>query len=200
MSVRPGIDTVKVKGRGQRSLDSFVSWAKKEYPQLKTVQICDTIEECVRDADIISMTTSASNSEATFPYIAEEWIKKGALISMPSAARFDEEFLVKRTKKVVDNWKLYEAWEEEYPYPTYDQLQIIGTKFTDLRHLGKITQEEIIDISVTAKSLPIRLTMPFVSGPVTKVPKHCAINRRQIKWKKKSLVWAVLFPFLSDWS
>ena len=200
MSVRPGIDTVKVKGRGQRSLDSFVSWAKKEYPQLKTVQICDTIEECVRDADIISMTTSVSNSEATFPYIAEEWIKKGALISMPSAARFDEEFLVKRTKKVVDNWKLYEAWEEEYPYPTYDQLQIIGTKFTDLRHLGKITQEEIIDISVTAKSLPIRLTMPFVSGPVTKVPKHCAINRRQIKWKKKSLVWAVLFPFLSDWS
>ena len=108
--------------------------------------------------------------------------------------------MVKRTKKVVDNWKLYEAWEEEYPYPTYDQLQIIGTKFPDLRHLGKITQEEIIDISVTAKSLSIRLTMPFVSGPVTKVPKHCAINRRQIKWKKKSLVWAVLFPFLSDWS
>lgn len=147
MSVRPGIDTVKVKGRGQRSLDSFVEWAKKEYPQLKTVQVCDTIEECVRDADIISMTTSVSNSEATFPYIAEEWIKKGALISMPSAARFDEDFLVKRTKKVVDNWKLYEAWEEEYPYPTYDQLQIIGTKFTDLRHLGKITQEEIIDIA-----------------------------------------------------
>ena len=100
MSVRPGIDTVKVKGRGQRSLDSFVSWAKKEYPQLKTVQICDTIEECVRDADIISMTTSVSNSEATFPYIAEEWIKKGALISMPSAARFDEEFWLSAPRRL----------------------------------------------------------------------------------------------------
>lgn len=154
MSVRPGIDTVKVKGRGQRSLNSFVDFVKENYPQIKNIVICDTIEEAVRDADIISMTTSVGNKEAEFPYIDESWIKKGALISMPSAARFEEDFLVNRCKKVVDNWKLYEAWEEEYPYPTYDQLQIIGTKFTDLKHLGKITRDEIIDITdiITGKA------------------------------------------------
>lgn len=154
MSVRPGIDTVKVKGRGQRSLNSFVAFVKENYPQIKNIVICDTIEEAVRDADIISMTTSVGNKEAEFPYIDESWIKKGALISMPSAARFEEDFLVNRCKKVVDNWKLYEAWEEEYPYPTYDQLQIIGTKFTDLKHLGKITRDEIIDITdiITGKA------------------------------------------------
>ncbi|OUM19680.1 tyramine oxidase subunit B [Butyricicoccus porcorum] len=154
MSVRPGIDTVKVKGRGQRSLNSFVDFVKEKYPQIKNIVICDTIEEAVRDADIISMTTSVGNKEAEFPYIDESWIKKGALISMPSAARFEEDFLVNRCKKVVDNWKLYEAWEEEYPYPTYDQLQIIGTKFTDLKHLGKITRDEIIDITdiITGKA------------------------------------------------
>ena len=50
-------------------------------------------------------------------------------------------------KLVVDNSKLYEAWEEEYPYPTYPQVQIIGTKFTDLKHDGKIEAEDIIDIT-----------------------------------------------------
>ena len=48
---------------------------------------------------------------------------------------------------MVDNSKLYEAWEEEYPYPTYPQMQIIGTKFTDLRHEGKIKPEDIIDLT-----------------------------------------------------
>ena len=67
---------------------------------------------------------------------------------MPSAARFHESFyLAKDTKLVVDNYKLYEAWADEYPYPSYDQVQIIGSKFTDLKHLGKITREDIIDIA-----------------------------------------------------
>ena len=134
VSVRPGIDTVKIKGRGKRSLDSFVKFVKEECPQIKNIEICDTIEDAVRDSDIISFTTTVGNKESEFPYIDESWVKKGALISMPSAARFEEDFIVKRCKKVVDNYKLYEAWEEEYPYPSYDQLQIIGTKFTDLKH------------------------------------------------------------------
>ena len=145
--MRPGIDTVKIKGRGQRSLDSFVEFVREECPGIKNIVICDTIEEAVRDSDIISMTTTVSDKESEFPYIDREWIKKGAFISMPSAARFDEDFLVSGCKKVVDNYMLYEAWEEEYPYPTYDQVQIVGSKFTDLKHVGKITREDIIDIA-----------------------------------------------------
>ena len=147
VSVRPGIDTVKIKGRGKRSLDSFVKFVKEECPQIKNIEICDTIEDAVRDSDIISFTTTVGNKESEFPYIDESWVKKGALISMPSAARFEEDFIVKRCKKVVDTSTLYEAWEEEYPYPSYDQLQIIGTKFTDLKHEGKIKREDIVDIA-----------------------------------------------------
>ena len=66
---------------------------------------------------------------------------------MPSAARFEEEFLIKRCKKVVDNYKLYEAWAEEFPYPSYELVQIIGSKFTDFLHEGKIEREDIIDIA-----------------------------------------------------
>ena len=146
VSVCPQVDTVKIKGRSQRSLDAFVKFVKEELPQIKHIQVCDTVEDAVRDSDIISFTTTVRDDVSSFPYISGDWIKKGALISMPSAARFDDDFLA-GCKLVVDNSKLYEAWEEEYPYPTYPQVQIIGTKFTDLKHDGKIKAEDIIDIT-----------------------------------------------------
>lgn len=146
VSVCPQVDTVKIKGRSQRSLDAFVKFVKEELPQIKNIEVCDTVEEAVRDSDIISFTTTVRDDVSSFPYISGDWIKKGALISMPSAARFDDEFLA-GCKLVVDNSKLYEAWEEEYPYPTYPQVQIIGTKFTDLKHDGKVKAEDIIDIT-----------------------------------------------------
>ena len=146
VSVCPQVDTVKIKGRSQRSLDAFVKFVKEELPQIKNIEICDTVEEAVRDSDIISFTTTVRDDVSSFPYISGDWIKKGALISMPSAARFDDDFLA-GCKLVVDNSKLYEAWEEEYPYPTYPQVQIIGTKFTDLKHDGKVKADDIIDIT-----------------------------------------------------
>ena len=146
VSVCPNLDTVKIKGRSQRSLDAFTRFIREELPQIKNIEICDSVEEAVKDSDIISFTTTVRDDVSSFPYINGYGIKKGALISMPSAARFDDDFLA-GCKLVVDNSKLYEAWEEEYPYPTYPQVQIIGTKFTDLKHDGKIEAEDIIDIT-----------------------------------------------------
>ncbi|MGO4944999.1 tyramine oxidase subunit B [Blautia sp. Sow4_E7] len=146
VSVCPNLDTVKIKGRSQRSLDAFTKFIREELPQIKNIEICDSVEAAVKDSDIISFTTTVRDDVSSFPYISGDWIKKGALISMPSAARFDDDFLA-GCKLVVDNSKLYEAWEEEYPYPTYPQVQIIGTKFTDLKHDGKIEAEDIIDIT-----------------------------------------------------
>lgn len=148
ISVCPNLDTVKIKGRGQKSIDSFVAFVKNECPQIKNIVVCDTMEEAIRDSDIISTTTSVGNKEKDFPFIDEAWIKKGALICMPSAARFNESFyLAKDTKLVVDNYKLYEAWADEYPYPSYDPVQVVGAKFMDLLHDEKITREDIIDIA-----------------------------------------------------
>ena len=147
ISVCPKLDTLKVKGRGKRSMDSFLAFVKEECPQIKEVIVCDTVEEAVRDSDIVGVNTTAPVKEKDFLYIDEAWVKKGALICMPSAARFKEDFLIKRCKKVVDNYKLYEAWAEEFPYPSYELVQIIGSKFTDFLHEGKIAREDIIDIA-----------------------------------------------------
>ena len=147
LSVCPKITTVKVKGRGQRSLHAFEEFVKKECPQIQQVIVCDSMEEAVKDTDIICVTSTAPVKEIDFPYIAEDWVKKGALICLPSAARFDDDFMINRCKKVVDNYKLYEAWAEEFPYPSYEMVQIIGSKFTDYLHEGRIQREDIVDIA-----------------------------------------------------
>ena len=148
LSVCSGIDTVKIKGRSQKGIDSFVAYVKKEYPAIENIVVCDTMEEAVRDSDIISTTTCVGDKESLFPYIDDAWIKKGALICMPSAARFEESFYLREdTKLVVDNYKLYEAWAEEYPYPSYDPVQVVGAKFMDLLHDKKIKREDIIDVA-----------------------------------------------------
>lgn len=147
LSVCPKITTVKVKGRGQRSLHAFEEFVKKECPQIQQIIVCDSMEEAVKDSDIICVTSTAPVKEIDFPYIAEDWVKKGALICLPSAARFDDDFLINRCKKVVDNYKLYEAWAEEFPYPSYEMVQIIGSKFTDYLHEGRIQREDIVDIA-----------------------------------------------------
>lgn len=147
LSVCPKITTVKVKGRGLRSLHAFEEFVKKECLQIQQVIVCDSMEEAVKDSDIICVTSTAPVKEIDFPYIAEDWVKKGALICLPSAARFDDDFLINRCKKVVDNYKLYEAWAEEFPYPSYEMVQIIGSKFTDYLHEGRIQREDIVDIA-----------------------------------------------------
>ena len=41
---------------------------------------------------------------------------------------------------------MYEAWAEEYPYPTFKTICILGSKFTDLHHEGKLSKEAITDL------------------------------------------------------
>lgn len=188
VTVCKNLDTVKIKGRGQKSLDSFIEFVKKELPQIKHIKVCETIEEAVRDSDIISMTTTVGFNEDTFPYLDPAWIKKGALLSMPSAAKIDGDFLVNNCKLVVDNWKLYEAWEEEYPYPSYDMVQIIGTKFTDLKHEGRIGQDRIIDIAdiingkVAGRESDDDIIVYSVGGmPVEDLAWGCYVYRNALK-------------------
>ncbi|WP_392890073.1 hypothetical protein [Eubacterium limosum] len=58
---------------------------------------------------------------------------------MPGAANFVEELVTDQAKLVVDNIALYEAWANEYPYPTFEEIYIPGSKFMYMIHdLGAI--------------------------------------------------------------
>lgn len=147
-ALRPTLDTLKIKGRGRASIDRCIAYVKERCPQFKNIIVCDTLEECIRDSDILSFATSTpmNGDLSAYPTVKTEWIKKGALFCLPGAANFEEDLIKNNAKLVVDNIKLYEAWAEEYPYPTFDTIYILGSKFMDMCYEGKLTKEKIDDL------------------------------------------------------
>ncbi|PZU20018.1 MAG: ornithine cyclodeaminase [Shinella sp.] len=147
MATCPAIDTVKVKGRGQKSLDSFLSWIAETFPQITTVQVVDTIEAVVRDSDIVTYCNSGEVGDpSTYPIVKREWVKPGTFLSMPALCNIDEGMEKSDVRKVLDNTGLYEAWFDELPKPAHKYVPIIGVKFMDMITEGKMSHDEIEDI------------------------------------------------------
>lgn len=145
-AVRPTIRKVKVKGRGKASLDKFVNYVHEKYPEVE-VQIVDSIEEAVRDADIVSVSTSSPTGDPNlYPYIKEEWLKPGAVVETTAALRFDDDFVIHRARTVTDNIKLYEAWEEEMKPQAYYTIPIPAVHVMDLIEDGKMKEDQIDDL------------------------------------------------------
>lgn len=149
MAVRNEIDTVKIKGSSpaSKSAHDFVSFVKETYPSIKHIEIVNTEEEAVRNADIICIATSSPTGNIEdYPYVNEEWIKPGALFCCPAAARFDDDFILNRARTVTDNIMLYEAWEEEMDFPAYHTVPIPAVHCMDLIAEGKMSKDQIDDL------------------------------------------------------
>ncbi|MCQ9353092.1 tyramine oxidase subunit B [Corynebacterium sp. 153RC1] len=152
LALRPGITTIKVKGRSAGSTEAFVEYVKTKFPSVGTVVAVDSVDEASQDSDIIiaATTTDAAGSEA-FPYFQKQFLKPGALLLLPAAARFDDEFILSgEARLVLDYQGLYDAWAEEYGTEAYQLLGIPGTHFHDLMREGKLDPsrlEQIGDIS-----------------------------------------------------
>lgn len=147
IAVRPGIETVKIKGRSKKSIDEFVKYINAEYPQINDIRIVDTEEEAVRDSDIVHIATSSPTGDISqYPYISEDWIKKGAILCCPAAARFDDDFILNRARTVTDNIQLYEAWEEEMDFPAYNSIPIPAVHCMDLIKERKMTRDQVDDL------------------------------------------------------
>ncbi len=157
VAARPGIDTVKVKGRSRRSLDAFRDWVAEELPDITVVEV-DDLEDVVRDSDIVTFCTSGDEGDPrTYPTVRREWVKPGAFLSMPSLCNIDEAMERADVRKVVDNTGLYEAWAEETPNPTHAHVPIIGCKFIDMIEEGRMAREQLIDLgAIVAGDAPGR--------------------------------------------
>jgi ornithine cyclodeaminase len=181
MVARPDIELIKIKGRGNASIAAFQARVAELYPEVKTIAV-DTIEEAVSDSDIVSICTSGA---AEMPFVDEAWIKPGALITLPADAKFDENFLIHRARKITDANKLYESFAEEYPYPTHPQLGLAATQWTDMIHDGKLGWESLTSIghiitgSEPARQHPDQVVLMSIGGmPVEDVAwgKYCYEN------------------------
>ncbi|MHA3079978.1 tyramine oxidase subunit B [Acinetobacter sp. ANC 5502] len=147
IAVCPQIDTIKIKGRGQKSIDEFINWVKANYPQITHIEVVDSIEALVRDSDIVSYCNSGEVGDPdTYPIVKREWVKAGAFLAMPALCNIDEGMEQADVRKVVDNLGMYEAWYEEVPKPAHKTIPLIGVRFMDMIAEGKMQHHELEDI------------------------------------------------------
>lgn len=160
IAVCPQIDTVKVKGRGQKSLDTFISWVKEHYPQVTTIEVVDTLEAVVRGSDIVTYCASGETGDPSlYPIVKREWVKPGAFLAMPAPCNIDAGMEAPEVRKVLDNTGLYEAWFEELPKPAHNTVPIIGVKFMDMIAEGRLARDAVEDIGkIVAGEAPGRRT------------------------------------------
>ncbi len=113
-----------------------------KFPEVK-INIVDSIEEAVRDTDILNLATSGEAN----PKIENEWIKPGALIIGSSSGQFDPDFVIENVRLVVDNWKMYEEvkYEDVYPYNTLE-MGVLGRLFLDWIQEERMTDEIIMNV------------------------------------------------------
>ena len=143
----PKVDTIKVRGRGQKNLDSFIAWIKKIFPQITTIQTVDSIEAVVRDSDLVSYCNSGEVGDpTTYPIVKREWIKPGAFLAMPASCSLDAEMGKLDVRKVLDNTGLYEAWYEEVPKPAHHVIPLIGMRYMDMVEEGQLSMDDLEDL------------------------------------------------------
>lgn len=185
----PLIDTVKVKGRGQKNLDLFIQWIRETYPQITTIRAVETDEEVVRGSDVVAYCSSgATGDPSKYPHVKREWISPGTFFAMPALGNFDEGVAGPDVRKVLDYPGLYDAWMSEVPAPAHKSIPVVGMKFLDLVEEGKLRRDDIEDLSaIVAGDAPGRtndeeIIMLSVGGmPVEDVAWGTVVYRNAIK-------------------
>ncbi len=159
MAVCPHVDTLKLKGRGAKSLEDFIVWVQDSYPQITTIEVVQTLEQVVRGSDLVTYCTSGETGDPlTYPMVKREWVKPGAFLAMPAACNIDEAMEQADVRKVLDNTGLYQAWYHELPKPAHHHVPVIGVRFMDMLAEGKMLPEQLEDIGkIVAGDAPGRL-------------------------------------------
>ncbi|MBP1584210.1 MAG: ornithine cyclodeaminase [Lachnospiraceae bacterium] len=153
MAVLPEINKVKIKGSSVTSAStlSFKKFVEERYPQVKEIEICETLKEACADADVISEAMSVTPDKAEEFHL--DWFKKGASVfSMGSFLYRDfDEFT--GTTMVVDNYGMYDKYMNNFiARGPVDELGrkrewvIMGIHFIHLVREGKIKREQVLNL------------------------------------------------------
>lgn len=148
LSAQPTIEIVKIKGRSQKGIDSFISYCKEKFPTIKEYITCDKLDEVCKDADIVFYGTTNASKYEDNPTVKKEWLKPGALVIAASALLVDTEFLSdKKVKLISDNYKMYDGWGSGQPLPTQKNVStLLGMGFYDAVTEGRIMRESITEM------------------------------------------------------
>src|SRR5699024_3086365 len=98
-------------------------------------------------------TSTSPDGPQGFPYFKKEWLKPGALVLAPAAARFDDDFITAGGARLVVDYKgLYAEWfNENGPDVTYERLLgIPGNRWWDMVQEGTLKESDIANIGAIA--------------------------------------------------
>lgn len=158
MATCPLIDTVKVKGRGARNIETFREWVARTYPQITTFKVVETDEEVVRDCDIVTFCASvATGDPSIYPTVRREWVRPGTFLSMPAPCSIDEGMETPEIRKVLDFTGIYETYQAEHPKPVHRIIPAVGCRFFDLVDEGRVARDDLEDLGrIVAGAAPGR--------------------------------------------
>ncbi|WIM66839.1 tyramine oxidase subunit B [Corynebacterium breve] len=149
MSQRPSIKHLKIKGRSAKSTERAANWFREQFPTI-TVEVVDSEQAAIEGSDILIGGTSTSpDGPSGFPYFKTEWLKPGALVLCPAAARFDDDFVTSDAANLVVDYKgLYSEWfNENGPNITYEKLLgIPGNRWWDMIQDGTLPESKLHNI------------------------------------------------------
>ena len=150
MEVLPKIKKIKIKGSSPTSASTiaFKQFVEEHFPQIEETEICETLEQACRDADVVSEAMSVSPDKAEEFHI--KWFKKGASVfSMGSFLYRDFDELT-GTTMVVDNYGMYDKYMNNFlARGPVDELGrkrewvIMGIHFIHLVREGKIEKQQV---------------------------------------------------------
>ncbi|MDD7664864.1 MAG: ornithine cyclodeaminase, partial [Lachnospiraceae bacterium] len=106
------IEEIKIKGSTPESATAKEAkeFIEVNFPWVKKVTVAETLEEAIRDSDIV--TEAVSCKEGEWPEYKAEWIKPGATVISTSTFNMDYKSILP-FKKVVDNIGMYENYADE---------------------------------------------------------------------------------------
>ena len=136
----PTIETVKIYDifpKAAEEMKQLIEEQPERYPHVREIILCDSIEECVKDADVINAATSGKVN----PRIEKEWLRPGCLVSLPATIDIDTEF-IKECSIVCDNYKMYEAFAMETGYPLSAKMSAMGSIAYDYVHDGILKKKQ----------------------------------------------------------
>lgn len=162
------VNLIKVRGHSEQGIIRFVDTLKRDFPDKKFV-ICQDVKEVVIDSDILSVNAGFDfDNIRDMPILRDSWIKGSSVILSMSFIKIPSRILFYHSHKVVDALKMYQAYIDEYGFPSYSHLSILGNSIADGIQMGKIPINEVNELSdiISGKSTIVSDGKPilFASG------------------------------------
>ena len=105
-TVVPEVKKVYCKAAHKEHAEEFARWVEKE-TNMEAIAV-DSMQECMKDSDIVSVAASPKNPL----FLKDEWIKEGASVLLTSPIEADDDFWMKN-EICFDNTKMHMAYWEE---------------------------------------------------------------------------------------